>query len=66
MAPPVHRQPVSKEEAERRLALLREAELKELAELSRPPKDKPWMDMKIRRKSARKPSIWQSASAITD
>lgn len=54
MAPPTHRQPISSEEAQRRLALLREAKAKMLSELSEQPKDKPWMLMKLSRKPAKK------------
>jgi hypothetical protein len=56
MAPPRHREPISSEEAQRRLASLHEARMKELAERSgeKKPNDKPWMHMKIRRKPAQK------------
>jgi hypothetical protein len=59
MAPPARREPISSEEAQRRLAALREARMKELSKRSEKPReDKPWMRMKVRRKNAsKKPAV---------
>jgi hypothetical protein len=54
MAPPTHRQPISSEEAQRRLALLREAKEKMLSKRQEQRKDRPWMDMKVKRNPAKK------------
>jgi hypothetical protein len=54
MAPPTHRQPISSEEAQRRLALLREAKEKMLSQRPEQRKDRPWMDMKVKRNPVKK------------